>query len=95
MCSILVRWTSSRDNICGPIRYVVQLIKSADSVLRRTSTTDLDIPLINLVPDTNYTITITGMDSTGLGMTSRNMFNTAMPKSMSMNMRTAYVPLLC
>ena len=86
MCSILVRWTSSRSNTCGPIRYVVQLIKSADNVLRHITTTDLDIPLINLVPDTNYTITITGMDSTGLGMTSRNAFNTAMPKRMAMNM---------
>ena len=84
MCSALVRLPSSINDVCGPFGYSVQLLNT-DSVLKNMATNDLDIPMPNLAPDTNYTIRIAAMhmdNARVVGMIQEGIFNTTKPTGM-------------
>ena len=84
VCSALVRLPSSINDVCGPFGYRVKLLNN-DSVLKNMTTDDLDSPMPNLAPDTNYTVRIAAihMDSEGVvGITRERVFGTAKPSSM-------------
>jgi len=68
MRSASVRWSTSRSDTCGPLKYNVQLLHNG--VILRSLTTDTTFTQIfNLVPSTNYTIEVEVMGSEKVEMT--------------------------
>jgi len=88
VCSVLVRWSTNRNEICGPITFNVTLINES-SILVNQSPKNLS----NLVPDTNYTLEVCAMDGAGRGMAFTRIFKTAIPKGMSQFIVSTLYPL--
>ena len=84
VCSASVRWSTNRNEICGPITSNVTVDDGSVHVLANQLHTNLS----NLVPDTNYTLAIFAEDKAGKGNTLESIFTTAVPKGMSWYMYT-------
>ncbi|XP_065915459.1 uncharacterized protein [Dysidea avara] len=76
VCSVSLEWSSSRDEICGPISYRV-LIDTNDETVKNISTNNPEALMVNLVPNTDYTFEIVAMDTTG-GVSMNGTFSTDM-----------------
>jgi len=68
VCSASVRWSTSRSDTCGPIKYTVQLLKDGTN-MRSLTTNTTSQQIFDLVPSTNYTITVKVMGSGKVEMT--------------------------
>jgi len=62
VCSASVRWSTSRSDACAPIKYNVQLLKD-DTNMRSLTTNTTSQQIFDLVPGTNYIITVEVMGS--------------------------------
>ena len=77
VCSVSLEWSSSRDEICGPISYRV-LIVTNDEIVKNISTNNLEALMVNLIPNTDYTFEIVAKDTTGEGVSMNGTFSTDM-----------------
>ena len=77
VCSVSLEWSSSRDEICGPINYRV-LLATNDEIVKSISTNNPEALMVTLVPNTEYTFEIVAMDTTGEGVSMNGTFSTNM-----------------
>jgi len=80
ICYVSVMWSSKRNEACGAVSYNLQLEYSG-RVMKNMNATSSEISMINLAPDTNYTLNIAAINGTQEGMRMKQMISTGKPTS--------------